>query len=111
MLQILNYQRLFRPPDPALPQASPSCLAPAPSTVALVVPFFQWCGGLSSNHILSIVSSCGALVIKLVQAFLLRQRAPLQGSSACSGKSLQSLVDIWQANLGGRQLVKLTGQT
>ncbi|CAL6076769.1 Hypothetical_protein [Hexamita inflata] len=24
--------------------------------------------------------------------------APLQGSSACSGKSLQSLVDTWQAN-------------
>ncbi|CAL6040709.1 Hypothetical_protein [Hexamita inflata] len=61
---------------------------------------FQWRGGLSSNHvILRLVhraehqqsSQCDA-------AQLLRQRALPQGSSVCSGKSLQSLVDTWQAN-------------
>ncbi|CAL5970227.1 Hypothetical_protein [Hexamita inflata] len=89
-----------RPPDPALLQASPSCLAPAPSRPggarSALLPV-AW-RSLFQPCFIAIVSSCRALVIKLVQRSLAsslarataRQQCLLRKESVISGRYLVS---------------------
>ncbi|CAL5990004.1 Hypothetical_protein [Hexamita inflata] len=88
-----------RPPDPALPQVSPSCLAPAPSRPggarSALLPV-AW-RSLFQPCFIAIVS-CRALVIKLVQRSLAsslarataRQQCLLRKESVISGRYLVS---------------------
>ncbi|CAL6006123.1 Hypothetical_protein [Hexamita inflata] len=82
------------PPDPALPWASPSCLAPTPSGLAWWT-LFQPC-------FIVTVSSCRALVIKLVQRSLASSLARATARQQCLLRKqsviIISLVDTWQAN-------------
>ncbi|CAL6077969.1 Hypothetical_protein [Hexamita inflata] len=103
MFQVFNYRWLLRA------RSIPRCfrlrlltlLTHSRGLAALAAPFFWQLDDLSSNHVLlrwfhraeRLRSSY------VTAACLIRQREPLQGSSANSGQSLWSLVDTWQSNI------------